>query len=143
MKKTTSIQEIRKKKSILLYDGLCSLCDASVQFVIQRDSKKHFLFASLQSETAKEFLKSQSTSIRDCESVILITSKKVYTKSSAALKTAQSLDGFWFLMSAFFIIPKPIRDYVYDLIAKRRYRWFGQLEQCRIPTAEEQKIFID
>lgn len=142
MKEIDIISEIRKTKSILLFDGLCNLCDFSVKFVIKRDVHKQFLFSSLQSQPSRIFLRAQSNFIQNCDSVILITENKVYTKSSAAIKVAQSLKGFWFLMGVFLIIPKPLRDSIYDGIAKRRYRWFGKFDSCRIPTPEEQSLFI-
>ena len=143
MNKIRSLSEIRQKKTIILFDGLCNFCDASVQFVIQRNSKQNFVFSSLQSEASKVFLVKQSAAIQNCDSIILITEDKVYTKSTAALKIAQKLDGLWFLMGVFWVVPKFIRDAIYDQIAKRRYRWFGKLDNCRIPTAQEQDLFID
>ena len=143
MNKIRSLSEIRQKKTIILFDGLCNFCDASVQFVIQRNSKQNFVFSSLQSEASKVFLVKQSAAIQNCDSIILITEDKVYTKSTAALKIAQKLDGLWFLMGGFWVVPKFIRDAIYDQIAKRRYRWFGKLDYCRIPTVQEQDLFID
>lgn len=143
MKQNKSINEIRKTHSILMFDGLCNLCNSSVQFVIKRDLKKKIVFSSLQSEIAQDFLSTQNDSLKNCESVILIDKNNIYTKSSAAIKVSQSLKGLWFMMSIFIILPKPIRDYVYDVIASRRYRWFGKRTNCYIPTKEEQELFLD
>ena len=143
MKQNKSINEIRKTHSILMFDGLCNLCNSSVQFVIKRDLKKKIVFSSLQSEIAQDFLSTQNDSLKNCDSVILIDKNNIYTKSSAAIKVSQSLKGLWFMMSIFIILPKPIRDYVYDVIASRRYRWFGKRTNCYIPTKEEQELFLD
>tara|TARA_B100000809_G_scaffold105703_1_gene104260 strand:- start:60456 stop:60887 length:432 start_codon:yes stop_codon:yes gene_type:complete len=143
LEETNNLSEIRKTKSIILFDGFCNLCNSSVQFIIDRDAKKHFLFSSLQSTPSKSFLSSQPAIIKNGDSIILITDSKVYTKSSAAIKVGQSLDGLWFMIGVFIIIPKPLRDRIYDAIAKRRYRWFGKLDTCRIPTSEEQHLFIN
>ena len=142
MKEKNNIQHIRNTKSIILFDELCNFCDNSVQFVLNRDPKDKFLFASLQSEAAKEFMESQPKNIQKTDSIILVTADGVYSKSTAALKIANQLKGFLFLMSFFFIIPAIIRDLVYDFIAKRRYRWFGKFDQCKIPTPEERDKFL-
>ena len=126
-----------------MFDGLCNLCNSSVQFVIKRDLKKKIVFSSLQSEIAQDFLSTQNDSLKNCDSVILIDKNNIYTKSSAAIKVSQSLKGLWFMMSIFILLPKPIRDYVYDVIASRRYRWFGKRTNCYIPTKEEQELFLD
>lgn len=136
------ISEIRKTKYILLFDGLCNLCDHSVQFVIKRDPSRKFVFSSLQSDISESFLNSQPKSIKYCDSIILITESKVYTKSTAAILTANKLKGIWFLMSMFLIFPRPIRDAIYDAIAKRRYHWFGKLDSCRVATKEEKDLFL-
>lgn len=143
MKETNTISKVRKTKSILLFDGLCNLCDSSVQFVMKRDSKRQFLFTSLQSVAATAFLKAQPETIQNSDSIILVTSDGVYSKSTAALKIAIKLKGLWFLMGIFFILPAFIRDAIYDFIAKKRYQWFGKSDRCRIPTPEEQNLFID
>lgn len=143
MIKKNHIHEIRKTKSILLFDGLCNLCDHSVQFVIKRDHKNVFIFSSLQSKSAIEFIGSMHDEIQNIDSIVLITKNKIYTKSTAALKIAAELNGLWILMSVFFIIPKPIRDWIYDGIAKRRYQWFGKFDSCKIPNPQEINKFID
>lgn len=143
MKGNDSIQELRKTKSIILFDGLCNFCDHSVQFVIKRDPDDEFLYASLQSESGKEFLKNQDSEIQNIDSILLVTSDHIYAKSCAALKIATKLSALWYLSSIFFILPKALRDSVYDFIAKRRYQWFGKYDSCKIPTSEQRSKFLD
>lgn len=142
MTKKNKINTLRNTKSIILFDGLCNFCDRSVQFVLKRDSKDHYLFASLQSDTTKEFLKNQDEKLRNTDSILLVTKDRILIKSSAALKIATKLDGFWFLSSIFFIIPKVVRDIAYDMIAKRRYRWFGKYDTCKVPTEKQADKFL-
>lgn len=142
LKENNSIQELRKTKSIILFDGLCNFCDHSVQFVIKRDPDDEFLYASLQSKSGKEFLKNQDSEIQNIDSILLVTNEKIYTKSSAALKIASKLSAHWYLSGIFFILPKPLRDSVYDFIAKRRYQWFGKYDSCKIPTSEQRSKFL-
>ncbi len=140
---TTTINELKEHSNILLYDGVCRLCDRSVQFVLRHDSKKQFLFGSLSSELASDFFGKQSTDFSQVDSVVLITKDAIYTKSSAALKVLQLLGGAWRMSGILYIIPKYIRDKVYAYIAKHRYKWFGILESCRVPTPQEANRFID
>ncbi|WP_139958065.1 thiol-disulfide oxidoreductase DCC family protein [Flavicella sediminum] len=131
-----------KKNAIILFDGFCNLCDSSVQFVIKRDLKQKFSFCSLQSNEAQSFLERTKPELKEIDSILFIENNKIYTKSSAALKIAKELNAAWPLLYVFFILPKFIRDAVYDFIAKRRYAWYGKKEQCRIPTKEELDRFI-
>ncbi len=111
--------------SIILFDGDCNLCNSSVKFVISHDSKKHFLLISLQSDAAKNILlQLHQKSFENFDSIVLVSQQKVYYKSDAALRIARHLDGIIKIFYFFMIIPKPLRDLVYDCIAKNRYRWF-------------------
>lgn len=130
-------------KSIVLFDGVCNLCNASVQFVIARDPKGKFKFASLQSATGINFLKEFNLSTDQLHSIILITQNKIYDRSSAALRIAKSLSGLWPMLYIFIIIPPFIRNFVYDWIARNRYKWFGRQNECMIPTPELKSRFID
>lgn len=118
------------------------MCNHSVQFVIKRDTRDKYLYASLQSISGQEFLKNKNTEIQNIDSVLLVTSNCIYTKSSAALKISTTLSGFWYLSNIFFIIPKPLRDAVYDFIAKHRHAWFGKYDRCKIPNAEQRTKFL-
>ena len=127
---------------IILFDGECNFCHSSVQFIIKRDPAAHFLFTSLQSETGK-VLKEKFHISDDEESVILIAGKKVYTQSAAALHIAKKLDGLWHLLFLFILIPRPIRDFFYQFIAKNRYKWFGKKDDaCMLPSPEVRKRFL-
>src|ERR1035437_1260844 len=115
---------------VLYFDGVCNLCNGVVKFIIKRDKKAKFKFASLQSVSGQNILKQYNLSIDNLESFILIKDNKFYNKSSAGLMVLKELGGWWKLLYAFIIIPKPIRDFIYDLIAKRRYKIFGRSDTC-------------
>ena len=128
---------------VVLFDGVCNLCTASVQFVIQRDSRKRFRFASLQSAVARELLGGPEAEGGRLDSVFLIAGGRIYRRSSAALHIARRLDGFWPLLSVLLLIPRPLRDAVYDWIGRRRYRMFGRRELCWTPNREIAERFLD
>jgi predicted DCC family thiol-disulfide oxidoreductase YuxK len=129
---------------VILFDGVCNLCNASVLFVIDRDPRGHFAFAPLQSPEAARILSARGYTAAPPElaSVLLVQGDRVYERSTAALRVARRLSGAWSLMSAFLIVPRPIRDAVYDWIARNRYRWFGRQDACRIPTPELRSRFV-
>jgi predicted DCC family thiol-disulfide oxidoreductase YuxK len=126
---------------IILFDGVCQFCDRSVQFIIKRDKKGHFKFASLQSDLAKQLL-SQYNVAKDVDSLVLLDGNNYYIKSTAALRICKNLSGFWKLGYLLLVIPRPFRDFVYQLIAKNRYNWFGKKEACTIPSPEMRKRFL-
>ena len=128
--------------SIILFDGHCNLCNSSVNFIIDRDPEKRFKFTSLQSEIGEEISNKYKIDKSKTDSVILVEADRVYTKSSAALKIAKYLRGIWKLAYVFIIIPKFIRDFFYDIIAKNRYKWFGKKNECRLPTPELKERFL-
>lgn len=132
-----------KTRKIILFDGICNLCNQSVQFVIEHDKKNQFRFASLQSDFGQNFLKENNLDATQFDSVVFIEDGKFYTKSSAALKISKYLDGITSWLSIFMIVPKPLRDVVYSFIAKNRYRWFGKQESCWLSTPELKAKFID
>ncbi|WP_457611580.1 thiol-disulfide oxidoreductase DCC family protein [Lutibacter sp.] len=129
-------------KLIILFDGVCNLCNSSVNFIIKHDTKEQFLFASLQSDAAKEILLQFSTKKLALDSIILIQDSNIYEKSSAALQISKHLNGGYKLLYGFIIIPQFIRDWVYDIIAENRYKWFGKKEKCMIPTSEIRNRFL-
>ncbi|WP_425392294.1 thiol-disulfide oxidoreductase DCC family protein [Ekhidna sp.] len=131
------------EKPIILFDGVCNLCNSSVQFVIKRDEKEQFLFASLQSEYAKENLPATLSEEDNLQSIVLKHRGSIKTKSTAALHIARKLNGLWPALYGLIIIPKFIRDWVYDIIAKNRYKWFGKKDQCMIPSPEMKSRFLD
>lgn len=132
---------MQSKQPVILFDGVCNLCNGAVDFLLKRDRKKQFRFASLQSETGK-FLIHQYAIHEDSDSVILIKSGTIYFKSGAVFEIAGMLPYPWKIAAFLKIIPKKTRDKLYDWIAKNRYRWFGKRETCRILSAEEKEFFF-
>jgi len=127
-----------------LFDGVCNLCNSSVQFVIKRDKKDVFRYAALQSEVGKQLVQERHIDTSKVDSIILIEpGTAYYTKSDAALEIAQDLGGLWKLSSIFTWVPTSIRNAVYDLVACNRYRWFGKRESCMIPTPELKAKFLE
>ena len=126
-------------RPVILFDGVCNLCSGSVQFVIERDSRKHFRFASLQSAVGEKFLGSRD----QLETMVLVVGDKIYRKSTAALLIAKRLDGAWPLVSVLLVIPRFLRDAVYDWIGRRRYRWFGKRAECWVPSPEHSERFLN
>jgi predicted DCC family thiol-disulfide oxidoreductase YuxK len=124
---------------IILFDGVCNLCTGSVRFVIARDSRRQFRFASLQSSVAERLLGRRDT----LESVVLVEDGRTYRKSTAALRIARRLDGLWPLLSVLLVIPRSLRDALYDWIGARRYRWFGRTDACWTPRPELADRFLD
>ena len=124
---------------VILFDGICNLCTGSVQFVIERDSRKQFRFASLQSPAAERLVGRRD----HLETVVLVENGEVYRKSTAALRIARRLDGAWPLLAALFVVPRFLRDAVYEWIGRRRYRMFGKREACWVPSAELAERFLD
>lgn len=121
-------------KAIILFDGVCNLCNTSVLFVLKHDKKKHFVFATLQSDVARELLLHYPKEIVEKDSILLIQNNRVYTESTAALLIAKEFSGIWVLLQFFWIVPKLIRDLIYQFIAKNRYRWFGKNDSCNVAT---------
>lgn len=127
---------------IILFDGVCNLCNAAVIFIIRRDKRDTFRFAALQSEVGETYIEKHQIDTSRTDSIILIDGDKHYEKSSAALKTARYLSGGYPVLYAFMLVPKPVRNWVYDYIAKHRYKWFGKKDSCMIPTPELQNKFL-
>lgn len=134
--------DIDKKDKIILFDGVCNLCNGAVTFIIKRDKNNLFKFATLQSEIAEELLIAKLSDKELLDSIVLIENGKQYTKSSAALRIAKNLSGAYPLLYIFMVIPKFLRDWVYSIIAKNRYKWFGKKDACMIPTPELKKKFL-
>lgn len=130
------------KEAIILFDGVCNFCNDSVNFIIERDSKRYFKFAPLQTEFSDRLLEMHGMDSTKTDSIILIENEQVFTRSTAVLKIASSLDGIWSVFYIFIITPSPIRDLFYALLAKYRYKLFGKKDTCMIPTPEVRERFL-
>ena len=128
--------------SILLFDGHCSLCNASVDFVLKRDTKKNLRFAAMQSPAGQRVLKHFDYPSTYLDSLILVEKGKVYLGSTAALRVARQLRRGWPLLYPLIILPKGFRDSIYQWIGANRYAWFGRRESCRMPTPSERERFL-
>jgi predicted DCC family thiol-disulfide oxidoreductase YuxK len=130
-------------QAIILFDGVCNFCNSAVNFVIKRDKNNLIQFSPLQTEIAHELLARHKLPTEDMKSFIFIEEGRSYTQSTAALKVCRYLTGLWPLLYSFIIIPRFIRDGIYKLIAKNRYKWFGQKTECMIPTPELLAKFLN
>lgn len=135
--------EIKVNKPILLFDGVCNFCNSSINFIIDNNSKKDILFSSLQSKTGQELLKKFNLPLESFSSLVLVEGDKYYTESTAALKVAEHLDGAWNKLIFLKIVPSFLRDGVYKVIAKNRYKWFGKQDMCRLPSKETKERFLN
>jgi predicted DCC family thiol-disulfide oxidoreductase YuxK len=135
---------VEKGKKIILFDGVCNLCNSAVQFIIKRDKKDSFCFAALQSEVGQKLLLERGIDVSKIDSIILIDpGVAYYTKSEAALTIGTELKGYRTLSKLFMLVPNSLRNIVYDLIARYRYAWFGKKEACMVPTPELKAKFLD
>ncbi|MGQ0739181.1 MAG: thiol-disulfide oxidoreductase DCC family protein [Bacteroidota bacterium] len=132
-----------QEQPLILFDGVCNFCNYWVNFAIKRDRKKKLKFTTLQGEAARRLLPQYHINPTSLSSVILIDKGKAYTQSSAALRMYKYLDGGWKLFYGLMIIPKFIRDFFYNIIARKRYKWFGKRETCIVPTAELRERFLE
>ena len=128
---------------IILFDGVCNLCNSAVQFIISHDNKNTFMFASLQSEVGQKLLAQYNFPLDELNSFILVENNKAYSRSTGALKVVRKLKGLWPALYGFMIVPKFIRDGVYNWVGKNRYKWFGKKEACMIPTPELKARFLN
>lgn len=132
------------RRKIILFDGVCNLCQFSVRFIIDRDPLGHFEFASLQSAVGQRIMRDFGQDPQSINSVILVQEGKMFQKSTAALQIAKQLSGGWPLFYwVFGWLPIGVRDPVYNWIARNRYSWFGQQDACRMPTPELRARFLD
>ncbi|SED23411.1 Predicted thiol-disulfide oxidoreductase YuxK, DCC family [Tenacibaculum sp. MAR_2009_124] len=137
------LPDIPENKQLILFDGVCNLCNSSVQFVIKNDKKNSFLFASLQGDTGLKIIDHFNIDRQKTDSILLFTpEKKIYSRSKAALLIASKLKFPLNLLSIFLVIPSFIRDIIYDYIAKNRYKWYGKKDACYLPTLELKSKFL-
>lgn len=131
-----------KARSIIFFDGVCNLCNASIDFIMKRDQSNHFLVGALQDDFSKKVLSNYQVKENYLDSLVLLEEGKIFYKSTAALRIARNLSGLWPIFYPLIIIPKWLRDPVYDWIGRNRYRWFGKKNTCRLPTPEERAKFL-
>jgi predicted DCC family thiol-disulfide oxidoreductase YuxK len=130
---------MKEDEHIVLFDGVCNLCNAAVRFILARDPQGRFRFASLQSDVARRLLKGDGPP----ETIVLIEAGKIYAKSTAALRIARGLRFPWPLFYGLAVVPLFLRDLVYDWVARNRYRWFGKRDTCMLPTPETRGRFLE
>ncbi|MFD1673229.1 thiol-disulfide oxidoreductase DCC family protein [Alicyclobacillus fodiniaquatilis] len=128
--------------SVILFDGVCNLCNAAINFIIPRDTAKNFRFAALQSEAGSALVRQFSSATGELNSLILLSHGRMSSKSTAVLRIARELDGLWPICYVFIAVPRPLRDAVYDFVARHRYKWFGRRDKCMIPTADMLERFL-
>jgi predicted DCC family thiol-disulfide oxidoreductase YuxK len=140
--------EIGTSHPVLLYDGQCGFCNRSVQHILKHDRRKTMLFAALQSEYGKSIV-TRHPELQGIDSLVFVEPldfaylEQVFVRSAAALRVARYLGGPWYLALAAYVIPRSIRDFLYDQFAKRRYRWFGKYDSCLLPAPEVRERFLD
>ncbi len=131
-------------KKIILFDGVCNMCNNTINFIITHDKNDTFRYASLQSAIGKQLIAERGIDSSKLDSILLIEPKKAYYyKSTAVLNIVKKLSGIYPILAIFLILPAFFRDWFYDIIAKNRYKWFGKKESCMIPTPELRALFID
>jgi predicted DCC family thiol-disulfide oxidoreductase YuxK len=137
------MDNLPKDKKIILFDGVCNLCDATVQFIIKRDRKDIFRFVAIQSELGQEIINHIGIDTAKTDSIILYEpGHAYYYKAEAAITIAKELGGFFTLFRAFSIVPKWLSNKVYDYVARNRYKWYGKKDACMLPTQEMKAKFL-
>lgn len=138
------LNSLPKNTQIILFDGVCNLCNGAIQFIIKKDKHRIFRYASLQSEFGKKLLEERNINPKKTDSIVLINpTVAFYVKSSAVLEISKKMSGLYPVLSVFLILPTKFRDWIYDFIARNRYQWFGKKEACMIPTPELKALFLD
>ncbi len=128
---------------IIFFDGVCNLCNRSVQFIIKKDKKKQFRFASLQGKAGQELLKKFNSPADQFNSFILAEGDHIYNRSTAVLRMLRKLGSGWQLFYGFIIVPRFIRNAIYNWIARNRYKWYGKKNECMVPSADLKERFLD
>ena len=134
--------ELTENHAVVLFDGVCNLCNGLVNFLVDHDQEAYFKLAALQSDEGKALLEKYGLSSEALDSLILIEEGQVYQRSSAALRIARRFGRAWTLLYALILVPPPVRDRIYDWVAENRYSWFGRRDQCRRPTPELEERFL-
>jgi predicted DCC family thiol-disulfide oxidoreductase YuxK len=128
---------------VIVFDGVCNLCNTLVQFVIARDPKGRFQFAPMQSESGRRVLRESGAAEPYPDSIVLVESRQIYVRSTAALRIARQLGSPWSLAYGLIVVPRPVRDWVYTLVANHRYKWFGRRQTCMVPTPDVRARFLE
>ena len=128
---------------IVLFDGVCKFCNASVNFLIDRDKAGRIHFAALQSDLGKSLLDRFGLAGRKIDSIVLVEGRRYSTESTAALRLTRYMDGLWPILGVFLFVPAFLRNFCYEVLARNRYRWFGRLDACRMPTPEIRQRFLE
>jgi predicted DCC family thiol-disulfide oxidoreductase YuxK len=123
-------------RDVVIFDGICNLCAHSVRFILRHEAKPEILFASVQSAAGARLLRDFNFDPDDARTFVLISGGAAYVKSAAAIRVARHFRGPWKVLSAVKLVPRPFRDWLYDVVARNRYRWFGRRETCMVPTPE-------
>jgi len=129
--------------NLILFDGVCNLCSALVQFVIRHDPAAKFRFAAIQSEIGGEIFQSHGLDLTDLQTFVFAAEGKMFLRSDAAIEVVSRFGGAWRIFRIFQLVPKVLRDSIYSFVARNRYRWFGRNETCMVPTAEIKERFLD
>jgi predicted DCC family thiol-disulfide oxidoreductase YuxK len=130
------------RNDIIFFDGVCNLCNASIDFIIKRDKNNRFLVGALQDEHSRKVLVEYQVDVNYLDSIVLLQDGEIYCKSTAALKISRSLSGIWPVFYPLINLPEGFRDTIYDWIASNRYAWFGKKDTCRLPTHQERAKFL-
>lgn len=128
---------------VILFDGVCNLCNGSILFILNRDPSGIFRFAPLQSETGKNLLSKFDLPNDKLDSIILVENNEYYLRSTAALKILRRLGALWKIVYVFMLVPRPVRDYIYDIVARNRYKWYGKRAECMIPSSDIESRFLE
>jgi predicted DCC family thiol-disulfide oxidoreductase YuxK len=131
------------EQPVILFDGVCNLCNGVVKLVIRQDKKGHFKFAALQSAAGQKLLENHQLPQKEFESFLLIQNGRVYQQSDAALQVARRFSWYWQWVQVLWLVPRPLRNAVYRFIARNRYRWFGKQEACMLPTPSNKQRFLE
>jgi len=134
--------QIPKDRPVILYDGICNLCNSSVRFILKHDTREKFLFSSLQSDASKKLLLHLNYKIIEMNSILLVENGQIHEKSDAVLKIASELRFPWKLTASFRVLPRKVRDSVYDFVARNRYGWFGKKDSCVYSVNTYENRFI-
>ncbi|WP_255167775.1 thiol-disulfide oxidoreductase DCC family protein [Natrononativus amylolyticus] len=135
--------EIPDDHPIVLFDGVCNLCNGFVQFIVPRDPEGRFHFASLQSDVGRQLLAEHDLPTDELESIVLIEGDDCHVKSAAVIRIATKLGGIYRLLGPCRFLPRRVRDWAYEFVAARRYRWFGEKDQCMMPTGDVRTRFLE